>query len=136
MTKKGETMTKTNEDVHRVEFDDGNWWDFRTVVTRGMRKRFSADGIGALDLSKQNGTFVDIADPDQITTYLQKNPAIASRYMVATDDALLVNGSVAWSFDGPITLEAIDSLPDDVVTKVLEEVRPLYRPITEEEVKN
>ena len=125
---------KVLDKVERIKFDDGSWWDIKTVVTRGMRKRFRRAGVTAIDFHS-NGS-IDLDNPDAIEEYVKTHPEAVD--LDAMEDAYLVEGSVAWSFfnSSVPTLDQIDELDDKHVAETLARMRELYSETTEEEVAN
>jgi len=121
--------------TEKIKFDDGQWWEIHTVVTRSMRKRFNASGSKSVfNAMNQNGAeLVDLEDPAAIRTLVLANPDLLDLDHI--DDAFLVYGTHAWSFDREVSLTNIDQLDDKYTAKVLERMHELYI-VTEEARKN
>ena len=114
-----------------IEFPDGQWWDIWTVVTRGMRKRFRNAAMGAMltgTLHFNGGS--DLSDPEKLKAAILANPG--SFNLNAIDDGYLLHGTKAWSWPEPVSLDVIDTLPDDMVSKVLARMAILYAEVSEE----
>ena len=112
-------------DTMRIELQGGQWWEIRTVVTRRMRKAFRAAGLkGFLGGLTSNGTVVDMGDPEALKRLAMSHAGDWN--LDAIDDAFLLAGTVAWSFEGNISLEAIDALPERYIKPVLERMQALY----------
>ena len=117
-------------DIERVELPDGAWWEIYSAVTRGMRKAFRRAGLQVL--SKADG--VDFSNPEAFRKALLVHPDALD--LDTVDDAYLIAGTRAWSFPDPVTLEAINELPEKVVSTVLDRMRELYAEATETARKN
>lgn len=126
-------MTTWKPPTERLEFADGAWWEFRAVVTRGMRKAFRRAAATALIATMADGTGVDFTVPEQLRQYILAHPDGVN--VNAVDDAYLLHGTVAWSFDAPVTMESIDALPDSCTHAVLSRMAELYGELAEETLK-
>ena len=116
----------------RIELPEGNWWEFWTAVTRGMRKQFRLATMAAVaGKLKLNGT--DISNRDALTAEVMAQASNFDLNMV--DDGYLVHGTKAWSWERPVDIAFIDSLPDEWVGKVLDRMRVVYAEPTEEDQK-
>ena len=115
--------------IERVELPDA-WWEIRTVITRGMRKAFRRAGFPIL--ARADG--MDLSDPEAFKRVVMANPGAFD--LDAIDDAYLLYGTVAWSYPEPVSLEALDKLPEKDVAVVLDRMRELYAEVTEEARKN
>ena len=111
-------------ETERVQFEDGNWWDIRAIVTRRMRKAFRKAALRVVGggLAMSNG--LDLTDPEALRTHLIGHASALELDVV--DDAFLLEGTVAWSWDTPVTLEAVDALPEANVNLGLARLRLLY----------
>ena len=118
------------EHTERVELPDGNFWEIRTIITRGMRKAFRRAGLQALS----NVPGVDFADPEVFKKAFQTRPDLVDLDLV--DDAFLLYGTVSWNYPESISLEAIDKLPEKDVALVLARMNELYVEKSEEARKN
>ena len=118
-------------DTERINFPDGSWWDIRTIVTRRMRKAFHKAGREAFarDLHLNGND-----SPDDLKRLAMAN--MEHWDLDSVDDAYLIEGTYAWSMTPPITSSIIDSLPDEVVNKVLVRMREIYAEAQEEVIKN
>jgi hypothetical protein len=117
--------------VERIELPGGAWWEVRAVITRGMRRAFRK---AAMSMLSDVGSDVDLTDSDSIKAYVTAHPSAWD--IDGVENAHLTMGSVAWSFDGEITLEAIDALDDELVAPVLARMSELYSEPDDEEIKN
>jgi len=116
--------------VERIELPDGAWWEIYSIVTRGMRKKFRDAGIKAFAGGWGNGSAPDLADPAALQAAIASHP---DRWNVnAVDDAYLIYGTHANSFEG----QAMDDLPDRVTETVLARMRILYTEAGETARKN
>ena len=118
------------EHTERVELPDGNFWEIRTVITRGMRKAFRRAGLQIL----AHADGVDLSDPEAFKKVVMANPGALD--LDTIDDAYLLHGTASWSYPEPVSLEAIDKLPEKDVTVVLARMRELYAEVTEDARKN
>ena len=118
------------EHTERVELPDGAWWEICPVITRGMRKAFRRAGLQIL--ARADG--VDLSNPGAFKKVIMANPGALD--LDAIDDAYLLYGTMSWSYPEPISLEAIDKLPEKDVAVVLDRMRELYAEVTEEARKN
>ena len=122
-------------DTERIEFGDDNWWEVRTVVTRGMRKAFNrAQTLGVLGNIKLNGdSDIDLTDASARRALLLAH--LSELDLDALDDAYLLQGTVATSLVDTITPAMLDTIPDQYTNAVLERLRVLYAPLSEEALK-
>ena len=122
-------------DTERIEFGDDNWWEVRTVVTRGMRKAFNrAQTLGVLGNIKLNGdSDIDLTDASARRALLLAH--LSELDLDALDDAYLLQGTVATSLVSTITPAMLDTIPDQYTNAVLERLRVLYAPLSEEALK-
>ena len=120
--------------VERIDLGNGQWWDIYTVCSRGMRKAFRKAGLNVLGASLSDGLEIDLTDPDSVRRAAMAHPDALN--LDAIDDAYLVHGTHAWSFEVPFGLEAIDRLEDGLVGQVLGRMQELYAEQTEEARKN
>ena len=124
--------------VEEAVFDDGSWWRYRTLVTRGMRKAFHEAGFKAVARSllhngNANVEDLDLSDAKSITQRAISHPELLD--LDAIDDAYLLHGTVAWSWDEPITLENLDKRADIHASAVLAQMKLLYAEVTAEAQK-
>lgn len=127
-----------SQDVERVELPDGQWWDLRRVVTRGMRKAFDValrQALGPLqaEAAKLEGV--------ERMGYLRAHSAEIN--LSGLEDAYLLHGTESLSVMDPegATVErldqaALDALPDEMVQAVLARARLLYEPTPGGTLKN
>lgn len=120
--------------TQRIDLSDGEWWLIKTVVTRGMRKAFRSAGLKSFFTGDVDGDAIDLGDRQMLRKRILAHPE--SWDLDAIDDAFLINGTVSWSFQKPITLETINDLPDKYVKPVLERMTALYTEPMEESLKN
>ena len=122
-------------DTERIEFGDDNWWEVRTVVTRGMRKAFNrAQTLGVLGNIKLNGdSDIDLTDASARRALLLAH--LSELDLDALDDAYLLQGTVATSLVSTIRPGMLDTIPDQYTTAVLVRLRVLYAPLSEEALK-
>lgn len=120
------------EGVERIELLGGNWWEFRTVVTRRMRKAFRRAAFGGLlaALGESNGHPVDLADAEAIRQAVMAHPDKVDLDVV--DDAYLLHGTVAFSYAVQVTAEAIDGVAEEEVEIVLARMREFYQEMSGE----
>ena len=116
------------EDTERIEVP-GGWWDVKTLVTRGMRKRFRSAGMKGFARGIDGRGDVDFSDGDALKKAIMANPEKWD--LDAVDDAYMIEGTVTYSFGDTVSLETIDSLPDSAVTPVLKRMRELYAEMPE-----
>ena len=43
------------EQTEKIEFEDGQWWTIKAVVTRGMRKRLNQTTVKMMKVTNKNG---------------------------------------------------------------------------------
>ena len=118
----------------RINLPDSQWWEIRTIITRGMRKRINGAVIACLDAKDLQMDGKALTEDSIKMAFLKSGKLELTLH--AADDAMLLCGSWAWSFGETIDLEHIDALPEKYVTPVLERMRILYAPIDEKERQN
>lgn len=122
-------------DTERINLPDGQWWDVRTVVTRRLRKAFRRAGLkGFMRGIDGNSANIDISDRDALQRAVLAHPDAWD--VDAIDDAYLIEGTVAYSFSDNVSLQTIDSLPNEIVEPVLVRMRELYIEMPESEHKS
>lgn len=121
--------------LEKVDLPDGQWVWIRTLVTRRIRKAIRATSLQqTLRAIHGNGAPSDLTDTEALKAYMLAHPEAMNPN--ADDDAYLLHGIASWSFPGPVTLEALDDLPDAYTETVLQRLRELYGEPTEEVRKN
>lgn len=116
----------------RIDLPDGEWWEIQDYCSRGLRKKLRAATQRAYALTASAG--IDPADTEAVRAHMAEH--IAEIDLDAADDAMLLYGTVAWSYPEPVSRAAIDALPDRVTGLVLVRMRELYSEPTEAEQKN
>lgn len=112
--------------VERLTLPDGGWWELRTIITRGMRKQINQASIRAL--GPNAGKM--LAGPDGAAQLLEHPEAIDVN---AVDDAMLLIGTVAYSYADQVSLEVMDQLPDEITNLVLARLHELYADLAKAE---
>lgn len=112
-----------SENIERIDLGNEQWWDIRTVVTRGMRKEFRKASLSGLS-SGMNGHAIDLTNPEELKTYVLSHPDKWN--LDAIDDAYLLHGTIAFSFGDKIALEIIDRIDDKIVSEILARMKELY----------
>jgi hypothetical protein len=113
-------------DTQVINFPDGNWWQVHTLVTRGMRKAISKAAMESFTLPSDSG--VDPMDVEGAQQWLMKNPSYLD--INKKDDALLVVGTIDWSWEEPVSIDFIDSLPESYTSQVLVVLDKLFAEVS------
>jgi hypothetical protein len=110
--------------VERIGLPDGEWWDIKAVVTRGMRKQFDK---AALAIAGDLKLDPDAPDPDALMNQALENPM--GMNLAAIDDEYLMVGTMATSFGlkVPPTVDELDDLPDTWTGPVIARMTELYK---------
>ena len=116
-------------DTEKIDLPDGQWWEIKTTITRGMRKEFRKASLSGLS-SGMNGQKIDLSNPEELKAYVMSHPDKWN--LDAIDDCYLLHGTVAFSFGDKITREAIDQIEDKITSKVLARMKELYQEMPEE----
>lgn len=120
-------MPKGNNDlpsVHRIELSDGNWWEIQPFLTYRMRRRIN-------EMSRRSGlAFIKELqdaglDMDSMTAG-RTAPTVQTDWMPEQEDAALLVGTVAWSYNQPVSEDSIGARDDREVQKVLRVMKGLY----------
>jgi len=115
-------------DVERMALPSGAWWDIRARVTRGMRKRLNAASLRMFMQVPGYAEIMTLQDPEErkekLAEALKANPGAVD--WLTEEDAMLLEGTVAWSFPEPVSAAAIDDRDDADAAPVLERMRDLY----------
>ena len=109
-------------ETERIDLGDGQWWEVRTRLTRAMEKAVTKASLSAMPAIKLEGT----PDSEQIRNQLLSQMGVVDTG--AVEDAYLLAGTIAYSFDPIVTLEIIDGLDAALVRQVLERMFQLYSP--------
>ena len=113
-------------DTERLTLPNGGWWEIRTVITRGMRKQINQASLKALG-SNAGG----LMQGDGVKEQILAHPETLD--INAVDDAMLLIGSVAYSYGPMIDLATIDALPETVTQLVLTRLQELYAGMSKEQ---
>ena len=123
----------------RISLEDGDWWEVKDVVTRGMQKSFRRATLATLP-SGNGASAIDLSDPEAASDYARSH--MADINLDASEDAYLLQGTIAFKLgteklkkDETLTLDRIDLLPDDKVQVVIGRLQKLYGPPDTEEAK-
>jgi len=127
---KNGTKSEVMLDTETIKFDDGSWWEIRTFITRGMRKKLRVEMMAGLALPESRD--IDMEDKEAVKSYLMEH--LSTIDVNNQDDGYLLYGTVAWSFDNDINIEAIDELDDHKVEYVLVKMKEFYD-VTEDTLK-
>ena len=105
----------------RIKLSNG-WWEIKEHLTRGDRRKIDRHSqeiaIGSVNQMKAAG--VDIAELQNLTPREDRaNPD--------EDDMMLVVGTIAWSWDEPVTLESVYERDEAATEIVLERMKNLYQ---------
>lgn len=109
------------EQSEKIEFDDGQWWTIRTVITRGMRKRLNQASVKMMKVRNNNGAG------------FQFEPSTEGFDPEMLNDIMLLDATIGWSFPEEVSIDSLDSLPEEYTTAVLERLNQMYNGRTEEE---
>ena len=121
--------------MERLDLPDGHWWEIITEPTRGMRKVFRTAGLSVGGEALANADSPELlANEDERTAFLMQHAMELN--LDALDDAFLLHGTSAWSFDCEITSANIDALPDKFTAPVLQRMNECYAVNQEEEKKD
>mgnify|MGYP001584483923 CR=1 FL=1 len=125
--------------TERIAFDEGQWWEFYTVVTRRMRKAFTRAQVASV--SGQLLADVNLDDPEAMRQYVMHH--VADLDLGALDDAYLLQGTVALNVRDArgktireLTPDTLGDTLDHMAEAVLVRMRMLYVPMNAEQVKN
>ena len=132
---RGVMQIAKHANTETITLPDNNFWTIRTIVTRGMRKKFQNAALGIIGTSgrSSNGD-LDLADPNVLRKAMLNDPAALN--LSSIDDAYLLYGTIAYSFGEIVSLEVIDELDERMVGPVLLRMQVLYAAPTEEESQN
>jgi len=119
-------------DEETFRFSDGSWWTIRTLVTRGMRKAIRKSAMKNLPKIDPNED-IDFEDKEALKRRMFQD--LESFDVDADDDAYLIHGTVAWSWDSAVSVDFLDTLPDPQTEVVLVRMQELYVPLSEAEAK-
>lgn len=118
----------------RVELPDGAWWDIKSYLTRGDRRKIDTH------VQEQAFSFVARIKAMDITTDQLRALAGTPTNGAAPgnpdeDDMLLLCATVGWSFPDQIAAETIAARWERHTNQVLARMHELYV-ITDESLKN
>ena len=116
------------DNVERLTFQDGSWWDIKTLFTRGMRKRLDMVAQKAIPYDKAKEAGVNLENPDELKNFILRQPEYLASS--AIDDQMLLMGTVGFSY-GMVTLDVIDNAPDENVKAVLKRLNEVWYPSRE-----
>ena len=120
----------------RIDLGDGQWWDVRPILTRGMEKAITKATLASVPAIKAD----DALDAEAIKAQLYSHLAMVN--VGAVEDVYLAMGTVAFSLyesnlqpGERIDLALIDTLDATLVRKVLTRMYELYNPqrVTEDQ---
>lgn len=124
-------------DTIEVHTLDGATWTIKRYLTRRDRRLINAHVLDATiadlpALRKIEGSMEELMARVRTPTPTDGDRAVPSPY---EDDALLVYGTVSWSYDKPLTGEAVLDVSEHVAAQVLAKMHELYD-LKEEALKN
>ena len=124
-------------DSERITFPDGNWWEIKSWLTRGDRRKIDQhvlhQGFAMLGVLKAEGVTTE-----DVQAMRERIPDVNGRGKapnIDEDDALLLYGTTAWVWPEPISMETVQNRREDSAAIVLRRMRELYQK-SEEQVKN
>ena len=109
-------------ETERIDLGNGQWWEIRTRLTRGMEKAVNRVTMASMPAIRIDGT----PDPEQIKAQL-----IAQMGQIDTgaiEDIYLLRGTVRYSFGETVDLDVIDTLDAAIVRRVYNRMMELYSP--------
>lgn len=114
----------------RVELRNGQWWDIKPILTHIERR--------AIDKANQTASLITTKAMQDLGIDTAKLAADAEEkvetiakpkkksYMPEAEDLILLKGSAAWSFEGPINAQAIALMDGRDTKRVLAAMKKLY----------
>lgn len=121
--------------VHRIDLPDKQWWDVDAEVGYGLREVIDMAQFEGISLSGgQEG--IDLDNPEAVQKLLLSDMSIMLRSNANTNNSMLVNGTVAWSFGIEVSIQAIRKLPERYVKPVLDWMREHYASLTADQSGN
>jgi len=115
----------------RITFDGGEWWDIKEALTRGDRLAINeASQMAAVTLmAKFSKLGVELETLQKTTTQLPETARASLEAPDASpeeDNAMLLRGTTAWSWEQPVNLEAVLERDEAQTDAVLAAMRTLY----------
>lgn len=118
------TITVSDDDQQvRIVFPNGAWWQIKRRLTRGDRRRIDRDvQTEAVRFAKR------LKDEGISLTDIGTSAASSDRVVINPDedDAMLLQGSLAWSHGPKITREAIGERPEEEADVIVAVMRAAY----------
>ena len=114
--------------TEKLKLPSGGWVDIKRWLSRGDRKQLNRLERQWLKFSDDVPTNVLVSNPDAAMTV---DPSKVDPD--AKDDLTMMLAIVAWSFEDPVTVEALDALDNRDVTAIMARLNELY--LTDDEKK-
>ena len=111
-------------ELERLTFSDGSWVDLKKVMTRGMRKQIDLAAQKAMPYDKAQAAGVNLENPEELKAFVLKQPEYLASQNVG--DAMLLVGVVATSWGDPVTIDLMDSIPDEFAQRILDRLTELW----------
>ncbi len=129
--------TEVQLETERIDLGNGDWWEIRGFLTRGMRKAVDAVAFKVIDIKGlRNGNSAEMDSREALMEKAFEHPEMAIGFKAAQEDAYLIHGSIAWSFPEELGVSAFDLRRDSHVDTVLARMNELYDSPSEDEAKN
>lgn len=99
--------------VERITFDDDSddWWEIRGFLSVALEREFVQHAVDAQE------------------TFTNEDPELIIKLAKRMDD-MVVKSTIAWSYDGPVTLETLYSeVPGYHYAEVCQKIGDLYSPL-------
>lgn len=122
--------------VHRIELDDGQWWEVQAFVEWGLRESIDMAQFDGIDLRGKLDSATDLGDSNALQQALMGDMSNLMKVQRNSDRAMLENGTVAWSFELPIGMGSIRRIKEIYVKPVLDWMKINYAAPTEADSKN
>lgn len=109
-------------ETERLDLGDGQWWEIRRVLTRGMEKNINR--VTMAHVPQLTGDGKKTANAEIIADELMHR--LKEVNIGAIEDAYLLQGTVAYSYGPKVDLETIDAINAESVRIVITRMFELY----------
>ena len=119
--------------IERILLSSGEWWEIKGELTRGERRKIDdhTRRTGLLSVKEMQDSGLDLAAVRKMAT----GASVDGLVPPDMEDAMLVHGTISWSFPEPVSFESVANRTERDVASVLRRMKVLYVP-SEEQTKN
>ena len=114
----------------RITFEDGAWWDIKDWLTRrdrlAMREASQHSALALMEQFSKAGFDMESLQKTQQQMPENAKKTLDVEGLPEEENAMLITASTGWSWDEPISADAILDKPEQYTDIILEAMRNRY----------